>query len=285
METQLKEISIEKIAVEKNHRETDREHNLAELMAHISAVGLINPITVREVKSGKYEVVAGHRRLQAMKKLGWINAKCHVMALSPYERDIVNHGENFHRKDPTVWEEGMIYAEDYTARNMGFAEIASKYKISKDRVKKCIEIFNDIPEEFKADIVFADRRKQPGKIGIRNAQAIISRVKRANLPKASLSKILTVARKNDLTSRQIDVMSQLIKRGKSVESAISKMDTIQVLIMTLTVRKSALEKIEATGTPYLQYVQNLLKKHKELGIIRGGRFHKLSKRKEETVTA
>lgn len=44
--------------------------DVAELAASIEAVGLINPVTVRLNGDGKAELVAGHRRVAAAKKLG-----------------------------------------------------------------------------------------------------------------------------------------------------------------------------------------------------------------------
>lgn len=43
--------------------------SLAELAASIHAVGLINPLTVRPAKKGKFEVGAGGRRLAALQLL------------------------------------------------------------------------------------------------------------------------------------------------------------------------------------------------------------------------
>ena len=46
------------------------EEALQELAASIKAIGIVQPITVREVEEGKYEIVAGERRFRASKLAG-----------------------------------------------------------------------------------------------------------------------------------------------------------------------------------------------------------------------
>lgn len=45
------------------------EGPLSELMDGIRSAGLLQPITVRKVPGGKYQVIAGHRRLEAFRRL------------------------------------------------------------------------------------------------------------------------------------------------------------------------------------------------------------------------
>ena len=43
---------------------------LYELVESIKEHGIINPVTVRETKNGKYEILSGRNRVRAAKKLG-----------------------------------------------------------------------------------------------------------------------------------------------------------------------------------------------------------------------
>ena len=51
-------------------RKEFREEDLAQLQASLSANGLLQPITVRQVGSS-FELIAGERRLRAATRLGW----------------------------------------------------------------------------------------------------------------------------------------------------------------------------------------------------------------------
>jgi ParB family chromosome partitioning protein len=57
---------------------------LDELISSIEEKGLLEPIVVRPVEDG-FEVVAGHRRLEACKRLGWRKIPCHIIELDDRE--------------------------------------------------------------------------------------------------------------------------------------------------------------------------------------------------------
>ena len=61
-------IPIEDVIVEERIRKDLGD--IQGLAKNIREIGLLNPITVRKVKDG-YKLLAGHRRLQACKSLGW----------------------------------------------------------------------------------------------------------------------------------------------------------------------------------------------------------------------
>ena len=66
----LFEIPLAKLFVwEGNVRKTGIESGLDELAASIAAHGLINPLLVRKAQKGRYAVIAGQRRLLALKRL------------------------------------------------------------------------------------------------------------------------------------------------------------------------------------------------------------------------
>src|SRR6187399_1144991 len=68
--TVLSTLPIESI----RHRPDARHRSydaLSALADSISDVGLLNPIRVRQMGDGEYEVVAGSHRLQAVELLGW----------------------------------------------------------------------------------------------------------------------------------------------------------------------------------------------------------------------
>lgn len=86
--------------------ELDRE-KLFELADNIKQNGLINPITVRP-KNGRYEVVAGHRRLSACKIAGKIKISCVVRELNDQQTFEVMAAENLERDDVNPVEEAIF---------------------------------------------------------------------------------------------------------------------------------------------------------------------------------
>lgn len=53
--------------------------DLSSLCASMTEVGLINPITVDGQEDGSYRLIAGARRLEAARRLGWLEIDAHVV--------------------------------------------------------------------------------------------------------------------------------------------------------------------------------------------------------------
>lgn len=70
-------IEMSKIKNGKNIR-TERDSEILELAQSIEVNGLINPIMVKPIGGGMYEVVAGHRRFEAVKRLGLPHIECTI---------------------------------------------------------------------------------------------------------------------------------------------------------------------------------------------------------------
>jgi ParB family chromosome partitioning protein len=72
--------------------------DISELAANIKEVGLIFPIVVNESN----KLLAGERRLEACRSLGWNEIACIVKTTSDAEQDLsIEVSENIHRKDFT----------------------------------------------------------------------------------------------------------------------------------------------------------------------------------------
>lgn len=99
----LKNIEVEKISSSSNVR-NEKDDSLFDLMASIAKNGLLQPIVVQETKKG-YEVISGHRRLEAVRLLGEPFIECMIVdSVSRQERVILQLEENIHRKQMSAYE-------------------------------------------------------------------------------------------------------------------------------------------------------------------------------------
>lgn len=107
----LKVLEVSKIISVKNIR-NEHDKDIAELADSINRQGLINPITVMSVSGGKYRVIAGHRRLEAVKRLGLPHIECQILE-SMSEKDIVltQLAENVQRKNMSAQELVDVFEE------------------------------------------------------------------------------------------------------------------------------------------------------------------------------
>lgn len=87
------------------------EERIAELAASIREVGLIQPLIVRR-RDGRYELIAGERRLRALRLLGQPFAKCVIEdELCEADRRLTAVIENVQREDLHFFEEAESYRE------------------------------------------------------------------------------------------------------------------------------------------------------------------------------
>lgn len=80
---------------------------IEELAESIREHGLLNPITVRD-RGGFYEVVAGHRRLLAARRLGSRSVSVVVVSGASADAEVLGAHENLIRRDLSVAEEARL---------------------------------------------------------------------------------------------------------------------------------------------------------------------------------
>src|SRR5579872_3617259 len=83
---------------------------MADLMQSITDVGLIEPIVVKET-AGRFEVLAGHRRLVACQQLGHVEIACVVREDGAAAGEAVKVHENAVREAVNAAEEAQHFQE------------------------------------------------------------------------------------------------------------------------------------------------------------------------------
>ncbi|MCQ2598197.1 MAG: ParB/RepB/Spo0J family partition protein [Treponema sp.] len=112
----VKAIEISKIYSSGNVR-NEVDNTLLDLMASIEKNGLLQPIVVRVTEKG-YEVVAGHRRLEAVKRLGEPFIDCNILEdVNTKERFVMQLEENLQRKEMSAYE--IVCAADKLTEEYG----------------------------------------------------------------------------------------------------------------------------------------------------------------------
>lgn len=102
-------IKIHEIKSFKNHPyQVNEDQSLLELVQSIKENGLLNPIIVRK-KDNNYEIISGHRRLNAMEKLGEIEIEATVRELSDEEATINMVDSNLQRDKLLPSEKAFAY--------------------------------------------------------------------------------------------------------------------------------------------------------------------------------
>jgi ParB family transcriptional regulator, chromosome partitioning protein len=122
------------------------------LMLSIQDKGLLEPIIVRPAEGG-FQIVAGMRRFEACKKLGWRRLPAHVVELDDREAFEVSLLENIQRETLNPIEEARAfrnYVEEFGYG--GETELARRIGKSQEYVSKRIGLLS-LPERVQDEIM------------------------------------------------------------------------------------------------------------------------------------
>ena len=142
----LDNIDISKIKPFRYSYRRNINEDLHELCYSIKEKGLLHPIIVRMIDDG-YEIVAGTRRYNACKLLGWRKILSHVVELDDKDAFEVSLIENIHSKNLNPIEEARAF-QDYV-KNYGWggiSDLATKLGKSVSYVDKRIRLL-DLPTD------------------------------------------------------------------------------------------------------------------------------------------
>jgi ParB family chromosome partitioning protein len=127
------------------------------LARDISQKGLLQPILLRP-RGGKFEIVHGHRRLKAVRLLGWKYIDAFVRELTDSEAITIQGSENIWRKDYTPIEEAKLYynyreflQKERNGKKVSIKEVAEAFQASETDVIVKIYLL-DLPQEIQDKI-------------------------------------------------------------------------------------------------------------------------------------
>lgn len=127
-----RELSLESISRNpRQPRTTFDEAALDELAASIRAQGIIQPLLVRSLTDGRYELVAGERRLRAAERAGLRAVPVVVREMSDDESLEIALIENLQRADLSPLEEAAAY--ERLMRDFGLTQEQVAERVGKSR--------------------------------------------------------------------------------------------------------------------------------------------------------
>ena len=128
-------------------RVTFDEESIAELAQSIRQVGLIQPLVVRKALEGGYELVAGERRLRAVKSLGMEKVTCIVeQSVQDESSAMMALIENLQREDLDPIEEAEGYKTLMDNYHLTQEEAAERVGKSRSAVANSLRLLGLCPE-------------------------------------------------------------------------------------------------------------------------------------------
>ena len=230
----LNEIEISNIEPNPNQprREFDQEA-LQELANSISEVGIIQPITLRQMENGKYQIIAGERRWRASQLAG-------LTTIPAYIRTVEDEGvmemalvENIQREDLNAIEVALAYQHLAETTGMTQEKISKRVGKSRAAVTNFLRLL-----KLPAQVQMALKNHE---IDMGHARALLA----IDSPSAQI-KLFKEIQKQQYSVRKVEEMVQALKNGEDIKTAKGKVAGKSQLPEEFSILKERLSQLFQT---------------------------------------
>lgn len=128
-------------------REEYDEEYVAQLAGSLKEDGQWNPIIVRHKPDGRYELIAGHYRLQAAKLAEFKEIEANIRDIHDEYADILSIKTNLFRYEMSEREQGKVLSKIMQEYGFNQAEIARRLGVSPSWVRRRLRVAMDLHEK------------------------------------------------------------------------------------------------------------------------------------------
>ncbi|MEC4175182.1 ParB/RepB/Spo0J family partition protein [Adlercreutzia sp. R7] len=201
------EVPLEMISPNPDQPRTQfKKEEIDELAASIEKDGLLQPILVRQMEDGSYQIIAGERRWQASRAAGLSTVPIRVTEADDDQALELALIENIQRSDLNPIEEAYGYRRLMERRSMTQAEVAQAVSKGRSTVANALRLL-DLPEEAQ-QLLFEE------KITAGHARAILSVPTQEG--RATLTNKIV---EGNMTVREAENLARLLSGKKESASA------------------------------------------------------------------
>lgn len=208
----LRDIAVSDIAPNPHQpREQFDEDALVGLAESIRELGVLQPVLVRMLDGGRYELIAGERRWRASQRAGLTTIPAIIRSID--DRTSLEHAvvENLHRQDLNALEEAAAYQQLIEDFSFTQEQVATRVGKSRSAVANLLRLFQ-LPAKIQAMV--ADDRLSAG-----HARALLGTKDRAfqeHLASRAVAESLSVREVEDAVRTREELAGQL--RGDSPDA-------------------------------------------------------------------
>ncbi|MCK9179246.1 MAG: ParB/RepB/Spo0J family partition protein [Bacteroides sp.] len=221
----INEIELSKIAINPNQprREFDEE-SLNELATSIAEIGIIQPITLRQISDNEYQIIAGERRYRASQKAGLKTVPAYIRTADDENMMEMALIENIQREDLNAVEIALTYQH-----------LIDEYELTQERLSERIG-------KNRATIAnYLRLLKLPAPVQMA--------LKKREIDMGHARALLTLKE----TKLQVKLLKEILKQGHSVRK-------VEQIVRDLNNKEKQDEKV-VSQTKKSKEEFNLLKKH------------------------
>lgn len=225
----LTEVAISAIELNPHQPRTHFDDDaLNELAASIRAVGVLQPLLVRTMRPGVYQLIAGERRMKAAQRAGLVTVPVIVRDASDAASAEQALIENVHREDLGALEEAAAYQQLLEDFGLTHDQLAARVGKNRATISNAVRLLG-LPSSVQQ--LIADRRLTAG-----HAKVLLSISDRA---------------------QQERVAQQVVREGLSVRATEALITTSG----TTTRKKKSAAALRASGDPALAELAHVIGEH------------------------
>lgn len=203
----ITEIALANISANPNQPRTKfDEESLLELAESIRNLGVIQPITLRDVGEGKYQIVSGERRFRASQLVGLDSIPAYVRKVNDDQLLMLGLVENVQREDLDPVEIAISYQRLLDECNLTQESLSEKVGKKRSSVANYLRLLK-LPPEIQVGIINKD-------ISFGHARALIA-IEEEELKLSIYREII----EKDLSVRQVEELIRA-ERNKGTEQAV-----------------------------------------------------------------
>lgn len=207
---------------------------LADLADSIRQHGVLQPLVVRPMPDGSYQLVAGERRWRAARMAGLSQVPVVIKELSDSETMALALIENLQREDLNAIEEAMGYRD--LMENFGLTQEQVSAKVGKSRpvVTNALRLLG-LPEEVRGLL-------SEGKLSAGHARALLSLGEEELIRQAAADTV-----KKGLSVRQVEALAKRQKQQKAAPKPQNAWDQSFFAEVELALSRCLARKVKVEG--------------------------------------
>ena len=206
----INEVPIDQI--EANPDQPRREFDsvaLEELANSIKQLGLVQPITVRQLDEHKFQIIAGERRWRASQLAGLTAIPAYIRAIKDENVMELPLVENIQREDLNAIEIALAYEHLQEKSGLTQEKVAARVGKSRVAVTNYLRLL-----KLPAQVQMALQKKE---IDMGHARALLS----LNSPSQQI-KLFHEIQKNAFSVRKVEELCQQLNNGEDIQTAKKK---------------------------------------------------------------
>lgn len=202
----INEVPVEKIKANPNQpRREFSETSLEELAESIRQIGIIQPITLRQMEDGTYQIIAGERRWRASQMAGLNSVPAYVRTADDEKMMQMALVENIQREDLNAIEIALAYQNLIEQYHLTQDQLSEKIGKNRATIANYLRLL-----KLPAQVQMALRNKE---VDQGHARALLG------LDKPTLQvKLFNEIKEKGYSVRQVEDMVKALNNGETVKS-------------------------------------------------------------------